>query len=193
MPEEIEVDTDRLREEIDEEVERSSAGLIRSIALTTALLAAVAAVASLRAGATVNEALVLKNDATTLQAQASDQWAYYQAKGIKAAVAQSTATLVSRSDPAAAASYTNEARKYAAEQDSVSRGARALEHRRDDRTREADVLLGQHHGYASSVALLQIAIALGAIAALTRSRMVWFGSLGAGLIGVVLFVLGFLK
>ena len=92
MPEEIEVDTDRLREEIDKEVESIGGSLLRNIALTTAILAALAAVASLRAGATVNEALVLKNEATTLQAQASDQWAYYQAKGIKSAVAQSSAS-----------------------------------------------------------------------------------------------------
>jgi len=46
-------------------------------------LAALAAIASLKAAATVNEALVLKTDPTNFQTQASDQWAYYQAKGIK--------------------------------------------------------------------------------------------------------------
>ena len=51
-------------------------GFLRQIALTTAILAALASVASLRAGATVNEALVLKTEATRLQAEASDQWAY---------------------------------------------------------------------------------------------------------------------
>src|SRR5947208_15777973 len=86
MPEEPEVDTDRLREQIDEEIERGGGALLRRIALTTAVLAAFAAVASLQAGDTVNEALVLKTEATRLQAEASDQWAYYQAKGVKAAV-----------------------------------------------------------------------------------------------------------
>src|SRR5450759_2041509 len=93
MPEEIEIDTDRLREKIDEEVERAGGGrILRWISLTTAILAALAAIASLRAGATVNEALVLKTEATRLQAEASDQWAYYQAKGIKAAVQEASAT-----------------------------------------------------------------------------------------------------
>ncbi len=60
---------------------------MRTIALTTALFAALAAIASLEAGGPVNEALALKTEATRLQAEASDQWSYYQAKGLKAAVA----------------------------------------------------------------------------------------------------------
>src|SRR5690242_17576785 len=87
MPEAPEIDTDKLRETIDEEIDRQGGRLLRSIALSTAVLAALAAIASLQAGATVNEALVLKTEATRLQAEASDQWAFYQAKGIKAAVA----------------------------------------------------------------------------------------------------------
>src|ERR1700722_8918924 len=91
MPEEIEVDTDKLREQIDHEIEQSGGGrLLRLTALTTAMLAAIAAVASLKAGATVNDAILLKTEATQLQSRASDQWAYYQAKGIKGAVAASS-------------------------------------------------------------------------------------------------------
>ena len=193
MPEEIEVDTDRLREEIDKEIESTGGKFLRVVALTTAVLAALAAVAALRAGATINEALVLKNEATTLQAQASDQWAYYQAKGIKGAVAQSTAAILQRSDPTRASQITNESARYTAQQDTISQRAHELETRRDERSREADSLIEQHHVFAASVALLQIAIALGAIAALTRSRFVWYGSVGAGLIGAILFVVGFVR
>lgn len=73
MPEEIEIDTDSLRETIDEEIEKEGKGgarLIRWIALSTAILATLAAIASLEAGATVNEALVLKTESTRLQSQA---------------------------------------------------------------------------------------------------------------------------
>src|SRR5579864_581431 len=86
VPEEVEIDTDDLNEEIKEEVERQGGRLLRAIALTTALFAAMAAVAALLAGDTVNEALVLKTEATSLQAEASDQWSAYQAKGIKSAI-----------------------------------------------------------------------------------------------------------
>ena len=50
------------------------------------------AIVSLHAGSTINEALVLKSEATALQARASDQWAFYQAKGIKGAIATSSAS-----------------------------------------------------------------------------------------------------
>ena len=66
VPEEIEIDTDRLRESIDEEIDRQGGSLLRWISLTTALLAALAAIGSLRAGATVNEALLLKTESTRL-------------------------------------------------------------------------------------------------------------------------------
>src|SRR5690242_16084313 len=79
MPETPEVDTDKLREAVHEELEHAGGSFLRRIALTTAILAAIAAIAALNAGSTANEALVLKTEATQLQAQASDQWAYYQA------------------------------------------------------------------------------------------------------------------
>src|SRR4051812_19014777 len=86
MPEEPEVELERLHEEIHEKVEKEGGAFLKRIALTTAILAAFAAIASMLAGDRVNEALVLKTESTRLQAQASDQWAYYQAKGIKAEV-----------------------------------------------------------------------------------------------------------
>lgn len=187
MPEEIEIDTDKLRETIDEEVERAGGGrVLRWISLTTGILAALAAIASLRAGATVNEALVLKTEATRLQAEASDQWAYYQAKGIKGAIAQSEANSWQASGKTPPPTLAAEATRYSAQQDTIRKAAARLEQERDQRSMEADVLLEQHHRFAASVALFQIAIALGAIAALTRVSLVWIGSLVAGAIGLFL-------
>jgi hypothetical protein len=186
MPEEIEIDTDPLREEIDQELEKSRGSLLRWISLTTAILAALAAIASLKAGATVNEALVLKTEATNLQAQASDQWAYYQAKGIKSAVVLSAINMWEAVGKAAPSRLSAESARYVAQQDSISRKATALEHGRDEKAREAELLLSQHETYAAAVALLQIAIALGAIGALTRYRLVWYGSVGLGVVAAIL-------
>ena len=191
MPESGEVDLDKVREAIDEELEREGGALLRLIALTTALLAAIAAIASLLAGSTVNEALVLKSEATQRQAQASDQWAYYQAKGIKAAVASAAATFVT-TNGRAADSLGGLARRYAREQDSITAIARAFERERDERSREADALLARHHIFAYAVALLQVAIALSAVAALTRRRSIWIFSAIIGVGGMLSFVLGFL-
>jgi hypothetical protein len=129
---------------------------------------------------------VLKTDATRLQAQASDQWAYYQAKGIKAAISQSAIITWEAAGKPIPPKLSAETARYAAQQDSISRRATELEHQRDEKSREAEVLLSQHHIYAAAVALLQISIALGAIAALTGSRLVWFGSVGLGVVSAVL-------
>jgi hypothetical protein len=172
MPEGPEIETEKLHEAVQEELEREGGGFLRTIALTTAILAVVAALAALRAGATVNEALMLRSDAARLQAEASDQWAYYQAKGIKASVldAARTSWLAIGKEPPA--EYGENARRH-----------------KDSSIAESDHLLHRHHRFASSVVLLQISIALGALAALTRQRWIWWASLLAGVGGAGLFLL----
>jgi len=186
MPEAIEVDTDKLRETIDAEIEKSGGRMLRMTALATAILAAVTAVASLRAGSTVNEALVLESEATQLQARASDQWAYYQAKGIKAAVAANAASAFAANARSAPDSLTALVARYTREQGDIQTEARKLEQERDARVVEANRLLEQHHRYAYAVAILQVAIALGAVAALTRQSKVLWLALLAGAGGIVI-------
>ncbi len=187
MPEEPEVETEKLHDAIKEELEHEGGGFLKRIALTTAIFAAVAAIAALRAGATVNEALVLKTESARLQAEASDQWAYYQAKGIKAAVqdASRTSWLAIGKEPPH--EYAEKQNRYTQEQAEIQAKAKDLEKERDARSGEADALLHRHHGFANSVALLQVSIALGAVAALVRSRYVWIASLLAGASGIILF------
>ena len=192
MPESPEVDTDKLHEAIHEEMEKEGGDFLKRIALTTAILAAVAAIASLQAGATVNEALVLKTESTRLQAQASDQWAYYQAKGIKAAIAETASTAWTATGKPAPPQYAANQKRYLEEQKEIQRKAQEKEKERDEKSKEADHLLHRHHRFANAVALLQVSIALGAVAALTRSRLVWLGSIGIGVCGVVIFALTFL-
>ena len=187
MPEGPEIDTDKLRETIDEEIEREDSSLIRGIALTTAILAAFAAIASLQAGSTVNEALVLKTEATRLQAEASDKWAYYQAKNLKSAVNEVSRTIYVALDKPAPQELAKAQEKYAEDQRKASEEAKELEKERDAKGGEADHLMHHHHFFAQSVALLQVAIALGAVAALTRKRVVWVGSILLGLVGTSLF------
>jgi hypothetical protein len=192
MPEGPEVETEKLREAIHEELEHEGGAFLKQIAVTTAILAALAAVAALRAGATVNEALVLKTEATQLQAEASDQWAYYQAKGLKAAVQEGTQASWVALGKAPPAEYREKQQRYAEEQKEIMAKAQEFERRRDERTHESDRLLHQHHRLAMAVALFQVAIALGAVAALTRNRLVWIGSLFLGLGGLTVAVLSML-
>ncbi|HEY3381067.1 MAG TPA: DUF4337 domain-containing protein [Vicinamibacterales bacterium] len=186
MPEEVEVPTEKLHEAIQEELEHEGGRLLKLAALTTALLAACAAVAALEAGGTINEALLLKADATRLQAEASDQWAYYQAKGVKSAVAEASRTswlAIGKEPPA---SYAELQARYAREQEEIKKAAEEKQRERDQKEREADALLHHHHRYADAVALFQVSIALGAVAALTRNRFVWIGSVGIGIAGLAL-------
>jgi hypothetical protein len=193
MPDGPEVDTDKLHETISERLEKEGGHFLKRIALTTAVLAAFAAVAALQAGATVNEALLLKTEATRAQAEASDQWAFYQAKGIKAAVQEASREAwlaASRTPPEKLERATT---RYAHEQEDIQNAAKEKEAERDERSAEADHLIARHHGFANSVALFQVAIALGAVAALTRTRSVWWGSVATGLVGIVLFSQQFLR
>jgi hypothetical protein len=187
MPEGPEVDTDKLREAIGEEIEKEGGTLLRTIAVTTAILAAVAAVASLEAGSTVNEALALKTEGARLQAEASDQWAYYQAKGLKATVTEVSRNTWVALDKTPPEELAKNQERYAEDQRKSSEKAKELEKQRDEKSAEADHLMHHHHFFAQSVALLQVSIALGAVAALTRKRAMWIGSTLLGLVGAGVF------
>lgn len=200
MPDEIEMDPREDHEKMEEIREGHDdpkhKDWMRLISLSTAVLAVVAAIAALMSGSLVNEALFRSSEAVEAQAQASDQWAYYQAKGIKGNTAKQTADLLAAS-PAAnvtlAAHYREEATRYASEQGEAKKSAEEFEKKRTERNAEANELMHQHHKFAYCVTVTQVAIALSAIAALTRNRPVWYGSLAAGAIGVGLLIWGFLR
>ena len=131
-------------------------------------------------------ALMLRTEGTRLQAEASDQWAFYQTKGLRAAVedAARAAWLAAGKEPPS--EYAEKREHYAAEQKEIEARAREKEKERDEKLVESDHLLHAHHGFANAVAIFQVSIALGAVAALTRSRIVWIGSLLLGVGGLVL-------
>jgi len=186
VPEEPEVENAELEERREEAEGRS---LLRAIALSTALLAALAAVAALYAGGTVNEALVLKTEATQLESEASDQWAAYQAKGIKGTIQSAIEATWLAAGKQPPPDLAEERDRYAREQAELARFAHEKEAARDTRSAQAEHLLHQHHRFADSVALFQVAIALGAVAALTRISLVWVCSLLVGLGSAALFFL----
>src|SRR5213594_4200827 len=77
--EESEVPLEHLHEQVHHSAEHSRERWISWVALSTAILAVLAAIAGLLSGRYVNEAMMN-------QIEASDQWSYYQAKSIKASV-----------------------------------------------------------------------------------------------------------
>lgn len=197
MPEGPEIETEKLHETIHEEMHHAGhsdgASFLKKVALTTTILAAVAAVSALQAGGTVNEALALKTDATREQSLASDQWSFYQAKGLKAAVAEASETAWKAAGAVPPPTYAEKKKRYEDEQKEIQEKAKEHEKERDLKIEEAEVLLHRHHAFANAVAFFQVSIALGAMAALTRVKLIWFGSMLLGAAGLVLFALGFMR
>ena len=202
MPEEIEIETNELQETIEEmreeRLERKEdekrSGWLKYISLTTAMLAVVAAVGALYSGSLVNEALLEKNKAVLLQAQASDKWTYYQAKGLKSNGASQTADLLAAnpSQATAAEKWRGEAARYKSDQESIKKEAEELEKQRDEKGVEAEHFMHHHHLFAYCVTFTQVAIALSAVAALTKRKPVWYFSMLAGVFGLGYFIYGFL-
>ena len=90
--EESEVPLEHLHEQVHHSAEHSRETWISWVALSTAILAALAAIAGLLSGRHVNEAMMN-------QIEASDQWNYYQAKSIKASVLDAKMSLGARHQP----------------------------------------------------------------------------------------------
>ncbi len=204
MPEE-DLETPELKEQIDQRLEEHEhhAGhggggsiqpnWIRYLSLSTAIIAVFAAVASLQSGANSNEAILEKSEAMLNESRASDQWAYFQAKGVKAAIAEGQADLVKDQKPDRAAELAAKAKGYRAEADKIGEGAKQLEEKVEENNKASESMMEHHHRFAIAVTLLQIAIALSAIAALTRKKPLWFLGLGVSAAGLGMFVWGFLS
>jgi hypothetical protein len=176
--EDPEVPTEHLHEHMEHSANHAKAPWIMGVALSSALLAGFAAVSSLLAGHHANEAMVD-------QIQSSDKWAYYQAKGIKAAVLGSKMELLEAEGKPAATRDTQKLAEYKRDQDDIAAEA-------NERQRSAEAHLGRHVVFARAVTLFQIAIAIGAISALTNRRAFWFVSLAFGAGGVVFLAQGWL-
>ena len=194
MPEE-DLETAELKERIDERVEKSLEGSegprwTLYLSLSTAIIAVFAAIASLQSGANSNDAILEKNEDVLHQARASDQWSYYQAKGMKASLASAEAEMIAPSKADLETKLRADARRYKSEQDEIEKSARELEAKVEESNHRAERFLERHHKFAISVTLFQIAIALSAIAALTRRKALWFVGLAVSAGALAMFVRG---
>jgi hypothetical protein len=172
--EEIEVPTEHLHETIEEKVEEAikenEKGWSMYVAISTALIAVLAAISALLAGHHSDEAVMS-------QIKASDQWNVYQAKGIKAEI-KTLEVAAAKANPA-------DIEKYKNEQDSIKENATGYE-------KEAEFHTGKHKQLSGAVTMFQIAIAISAISILTRKKILWYGSLALALGGSCFFIAGLL-
>jgi len=149
----------------------------RYLAISTALIAVLAAIASLLAGNWANDALLHKNEALLAQSQASDEYNYYQAKGIKKALAEYQFALTK--DPADQTAVD----KYGQQQTDIKKTADEDVAKVGEANEAAEGQLEKHHNGALSVTLFQIAIALSAMSALLRRKSFWGLSVTLALAG----------
>ena len=196
MPEE-EFETMEFKEKLDEATERAvEAAEHRSLwivylSFSTALIAVLAAIAALESGAFSNEALIQKNEALLAQAQASDQWAYYQAKSVKAAIYSSQAAAAQSSNPDLAKKAQQQADRYSKEEEEISKSAKEREKEVAEKGELSAISMEHHHRFAYSVTMFQISIALAAVAALSKQKGVWFAGLVVAAAGLIYFADGF--
>jgi hypothetical protein len=169
--EEAEVPLEGLHEHVQHSAEHSGEVWISWVALSTAILAVLAAIAGLLSGKHANEAMMS-------QIEASDQWNYYQAKSIKASVLDAKMSLVTAADEKDKA----KAARYEEEQSEIKKDA-------EQKELEAKSNFHRHEIYARSVTMFQIAIAIAAISALTKKRKFWMVSLLFGAVGCAFLVL----
>jgi hypothetical protein len=163
--EEAEVPLEHLHEQVKESAEHSGAIWISWVALSTAILAVLAAIASLLSGQHANEAMMN-------QIEASDQWSYYQAKSIKASLLDAKMSLAgapNESDQSKRDRYEKEQEEIKSEAEHEEAAAKSNFHK--------------HEVFARGVAMFQIAIAIAAISALTKKRRFWIVSLLFGVVG----------
>ncbi|MHB8732314.1 MAG: DUF4337 domain-containing protein [bacterium] len=170
--------------------ERQSHWLIPAVAITTALLAMLASYASYAGGRAVHDSLASLTEAAVLQSQASDQWAFYQAEGIKRHVFEVQRDVLrlagAPGGAALAARYDREAARYVAAQRKISKDAQALEQHREDARHAAERYDSLHERLGSAVAFFQVGIVLCSVAAIIRRTPLWYGGIVAGAAGVAL-------
>ncbi|SPF38197.1 conserved membrane hypothetical protein [Syntrophobacter sp. SbD1] len=162
------------------------------LALTTVIFAVCATLSTLKGGGYGSKAMMS-------QSQASDQWAFYQAKSVKGylyelqreklemdiKVLKGTASRSLAADyQKKIDGYAEKINKYEDEKAEIMKTAKSLEAVRDE---------AQKHSGAFGLAamFLQIAILLSSIAALMKKKFFWYFGMLSGVLGLVYFFNGF--
>jgi uncharacterized membrane protein len=153
-------------------------------AVSLVFIAVLAAVASQWSGKYSGKVLVELNNSTYKQAQASDQWSYYQAKSIKQNLYEAVREVAGKSavtngehETQALVAFNAKVAKYEAEKKEIKQKAEQLEKERDDSRAVATRASRHGGGMGLAIAIFQISIALASICMVTKKRPLWYVSL----------------
>jgi lipopolysaccharide export LptBFGC system permease protein LptF len=153
------------------------------IAVGTAILATLGALMSFAGGDTQAKAQIYKNDAGIKKTEANDQWSYFESKGNKQNLAEVAATLTPQPDKIQF--YQSEIERYKKQKAEIKEVADKLEAESKEWDRRSEEQMHVHHRWALGATAMQIAIALSAIALLTRRGWLVYGVYAVAAIGAV--------
>jgi hypothetical protein len=172
-------------EEAAEEHEHGEEPWTLPVAVTLAILAVLVAMATLMGHRAATEELLL-------QTQASDQWAFFQAKNIRLHEMQGIADVLGsiqavdkEKTEAMREQYLKDVERYEKEKDEISEKAKELENERAMVARRED-------RYDAAEVILEIALIVCSLTLLTKKRFFWFAGIVVGMTGVVVGVSGYL-
>src|SRR5438034_238267 len=141
--EEFDQHTEHVEEKLHEHAEESRQRWVTGVALTAAILAALAAVSSLLSGHHEHEAMMALIDR-------SDQWNYYQAKGIKASILEERIENLRLAGQTVPEAQQKKIETYKQQQEEIAAEARKTE-------TAAHVHDHLHGVFAAAVTLFQVA------------------------------------
>jgi len=178
LNEEVTEQIEEVREELsrDRAEEHRDRQWLNLIGLSTGILSALAAIAAMQPG-------YLANEGTLAQIKAADEWALYQAQSTKRHLAESNVLLLQSLQRPIPTELNSQIQTLQQKQATIQTEAQKLE-------QESATDSYRHELFARSVAALQIAISLGAVAVLLRKRAVWYISLSIAAIGLGFMVAG---
>jgi len=159
----------------------SGSSMTSQIALFTAVIATVGAIFGYMGGATQANAGLYKNNAAIKKTEAANQWNYYQAKSTKQNLSELALELSTGNRKEF---YQTEIKRYKEEKAEIKTKAEQLEAQSIEWDKKSDAEMHQHHRWAQATTILQVAIALAAIALLTRKGWLKTGMYGMGALGV---------
>lgn len=154
------------------------------VSLTLVCLAVLTGIATLKGGGFTTLTLKQMNEATFAQAQASDQWAFFQAKSIKQNLYEIDRDQLTRSTPVDA-ELLNKVKqkidKYEKEKAEISKEAKQFEATREEARKKAARAADHSKDMGLAITFFQVAIALGGICLVVKKKPLWFISLALGL------------
>ncbi|MEW6054071.1 MAG: DUF4337 domain-containing protein [Nitrospirota bacterium] len=156
------------------------------LALSTAILAVLGAIAGLQETLMTSKMLIAKNEEILNQTHASNMWSYYQAKSIK----ENIYRVGGEVQPKKKTEYEGFVAKYEQQQEEIAKQAKHYENTAVNKSKESSYYLRKHHILTYSVTAFQIAIALASVAALMKSVRFWIFAMAVGSTGAAVFIYG---